>query len=170
MNNQLTELQDLTLDFIGGHEYLILVPKSTDTNDGNQLRFNIEPSSAIVAKKITNEDGVQSPQNENLDSRAYRINIGERSSEKTNPTAFAEGVKNALDKLENKDSSPHYNGGLVLSKEDLINQFNIVGILNTLKLNEYISKNATNQNLEFNTYIDIFPECQGQLSSWVNIS
>jgi hypothetical protein len=169
MNNQLTELQDLTLDFIGGHEYLVLVPKGTDTNDGTQPHFNIEPSSAIVAKKITNEDGVQSPQNENLDSRAYRINIGEKSSKKTNPTAFAEGVKNALDRLENKDSSP-YSGGLVLSKEDLINQFNIVGILNAPKLNEYISKNATKQNLEFDTYIDIFPECQGQLSSWVNIS
>jgi hypothetical protein len=162
MNNQSTEFQDLTLDFIGGHEYLVLVPKSTSSG--------VEPASAIVAKKITSEEGTQSPQNENLDSRAYRISVWEKSTDRNNPTPFAEKINNALDRLETKDSPAKYGGSLILSKENLVSQFNIVGILNTLKLNEYLSNDIIKDKLEFNTYIDVFPEYQGQLSSWVNIS
>jgi hypothetical protein len=197
MNNTISEFQDLTLDFIGGQEYLVLVPKKHEVQ-------KILPGSAILAKKVTNrsdfapieaiytpseplcsvEDpstpATQSnppssvptlnkqptPTEENLDSKAYKIYYEGNSFGAKNLTHFYEKMKLAL---ERECRSYPTSSKLLLSKEDMINKFQIVGVLNTNKLRDYSVQFKSNPE-DLSQYIDIFPEAKETLSQWITTS
>lgn len=181
MNNQLSEFRDLTLDFLGSQEYLVLIPKNWSCVESSTS--SLSPGSAIIAKKVTNSQSDNAPNTkenlygspkENLDSQAYNIKYSlDTSCAHKNPTTYFQKIQYILnDKTAPSPKFPN----LLVSKADLTSLFHIAGVLQLHKLEE-ITKSATESTTESATksksipidyYIDIFPEYKDELHNWVS--
>jgi hypothetical protein len=172
MNRELSAFQDLTLDFIGGEEMLVLVPKKGPINQ-DLTDPNIPLGSAIIAKKITNPEDILSPvaepseggSHENLDSQSYLIYYEGYPKGQPTPKSFSSGLQKALNRA-NKLSPTKQN--LILSKGTLTQLFYIVGILDSAKLSNYTNRTNLGTQNQYNQYIDLFPEYKDVYLQWVD--
>jgi len=146
--------QDLTLDFVGDQEILILMPKDP------QKSKNIAPGSAIIAKKIINAD----LQKENLDSLTYAVYYEGNLHNAKNLNLFSEKVKKALER-----HSQNYptKAKLLLPKEELLKHFTIAGILNQERLEHQLLTQPPSQNEHIGSFVDLFPETSQVFLNWV---
>lgn len=152
--------QDLTLDFIGDQEVLVIIPKEPTKTGGGIKDLNaINPKSAIIAKKITSR-GESSE--ENLDSNAYAISF-ELANNETPETPFSTKIIKALEKT----SANYPKSQPLISKDYLLKTFHICGILNVDKLKN--STPETNNFLELGAFIELFPETKKELLDWVGV-
>lgn len=180
MNNNLSEFQDLTLDFLGSQEYLVLVPKPNKLGlrSSPAIQAKMPPGSAIIAKKITNSHQIQSDigtrdetngdqpnaLSENLDSQTYGVYFGEYNTGDNTSQAFFQSLNDALEKEQNVFLPSRR---LLVSKKNINEIFSVVGILNTSKLKE-LRLTPVKLKVELvGDYIDIFPEYRDVLLDWV---
>jgi hypothetical protein len=184
MNNPLSEFQDLTLNFLGDKEYLILVPKSQPTikeepeleaNAPNKLQKELLMGSAIIAKKITNTLDLDRPTNnepqnsstnEDLDSKTYSIYYEGNAYNASNLKTFAQKINKAV---ERESKSYPTSSKIIVSEENLRKFFHIVGILNVERLKVHLLEDTEtpNQNDQWLHYIEVFPESKNTLEGWL---
>jgi hypothetical protein len=184
MNNPLSEFQDLTLNFLGDKEYLILVPKSQSTikeepeleaNAPNKLQKELLMGSAIIAKKITNTLDLDRPTNnepqnsstnEDLDSKTYSIYYEGNAYNASNLKTFAQKINKAV---ERESKSYPTSSKIIVSEENLRKFFHIVGILNVERLKVHLLEDTEtpNQNDQWLHYIEVFPESKNTLEGWL---
>jgi hypothetical protein len=161
MRSTQSNYQDLTLDFIGDQEVLVIIPKFPSKEiEGIEKLSAISPKSAIIAKKLTT---TKKSSEENLDSNAYAISFEpkEYNDKESLSTPFSTRIYKALEESSANSSKPKS----LISKDYLLKNFHICGILNTDKLKS--NSPDTNNLCELETLIELFPETKSEFLEWV---